>query len=258
VEGDDTHHFANSRAKDVVTKGIDYTLLIFLLILQYMKCKPPASAEEFAVAASAGSLKDSIFGKCDVTGLEKDESTIMTIGITVAAVLTIAYGILSSIFVWVHASYNFNKKPGDDVRSNAEMIYECTDKIFIIDPILEIPISFVFAPIMTVFLWAVYAGFLIGLYFTTEIYAEKLENGVSSNESHVFNASSFMVALSLLKLTGEISQYWVIYTASFSYKDAKEKMKQLKANRKLFKDSFKMSKKSKKPASCQPSDNSEV
>jgi hypothetical protein len=267
VEGNDTNHSANSRAKDVVTKGIDYTLLIVLLVLQYMKCKPPSSADEFAVAAQQGSLRNSIFGKCEASGLVETES-IVSIGIIVAAGVTIAYGVLSSIFVWVHASYKFNKKPGGDVHSNAEMIYEWTDKIIIIDSILEIPISFVFAPIMTVFLWAMYAGFLIGLYFMTVIYADKLvvqtENGdfVDSNAEHVFNASSFMVALSLLKLTGAISQYWVIYKASFSYKDAKEKVKKLKANRKSFKDSITMSKKSKiskkLKKSKKPADNNEA
>ena len=63
VEGNDTNHSANSRAKDVVTKGIDYTLLIVLLVLQYMKCKPPSSADEFAVAAQQGSLRNSILKK---------------------------------------------------------------------------------------------------------------------------------------------------------------------------------------------------
>ena len=51
-------------------------------------------------------------------------------------------------------------------------------------------------------------------------------------------ATRFLViSLSLLKLTGEISQYWVIYKASSaSPKSAKEKMQKLKSKRELTKN----------------------
>jgi len=239
----------NSRAKAVVTKGIDYTLLVVLLVFQYIRCEPPTFEEIKSIVENSNGTHTDATSVADLYSCSNTEGiisglktkSIMSTGIIVAAILAITYGVVSSIFVWIHAIFKFNKKVGDG--SIVETMYEWTDTMIIIDSILEIPISLVFAPIMTLFLWTIYVGFLIGLYFTAQDYTSK--DGIDSNAANVFYTSSFMLALSLLKLTGEISQYWVIYKASSAPpQNAKEKMQKLKSKRELKKN--KKSKKSKR------------
>jgi hypothetical protein len=158
----------NSRAKAVVTKGIDYTLLVVLLVFQYVRCEPPTFEEIKSLVENGTYTDSSSFAdlyscnrqEFDTEGIISRKS-IMSTGIIVAAVLAITYGVVSSIFVWIHAIFKFNKKVGGG--SIVETMYEWTDTMIIIDSILEIPISLVFAPIMTLFLWTIYVGFLIGL-----------------------------------------------------------------------------------------------
>ena len=64
-------------------------------------------------------------------------------------------------------AYRF-KKIGEDIRSNVERIDEWTDKIVIVDSILEIPISFVFAPVIYV-----YGGDIVGFNFAAKKYIQK-------------------------------------------------------------------------------------
>ena len=46
---------------------------------------------------------------------------------------------------------------------------------------------------------------------TADAFGKKVDD---PNMAGVFNTSCFMVMLSLLKLTGEMSKYWVLYNAS--------------------------------------------
>ena len=98
-----------------------------------------------------------------------------------------------------------------------ESIYQWTGKLIFIDSIIEILITFFWAPFMTVFLWGTFSLLVIGIGFTAINFAEQVEDPGASN---TFNMSSLLVVLSLLKFTGEISQYWVMYKAAM----AKEKL----------------------------------
>ena len=79
-------------------------------------------------------------------------------------------------------AYRF-KKIGEDIRSNVERIDEWTDKIVIVDSILEIPISFVFAPVIYV-----YGGDIVGFNFAAKKYIQK-KTGVDDNAEYVFETT---------------------------------------------------------------------
>jgi hypothetical protein len=191
----------NSRAKAVVSRGIDFTLLIGLLVMQYLRCEAPS------IDIEDPDPKDALFS-CDPDNLPIMSWEIAASWEIVTGVLAISYGLVSSATVWAHASCRFRKLGGNVQPTNIENIYGCTDRIIIIDSIVEIPISFLHAPIMTVFLYSLFLAFCAGLYVTALDFKSKVQD---SNAASVFITSSFLVVLSLLKLTGEISQYWVIY-----------------------------------------------
>merc|ERR1712244_29817 len=91
------------------------------------------------------------------------------------------------------------------------------DRIVILDSFLEILVTFVFAPILTIVLWAIAAGIAIGLFFVHKDYSQR--EGVSGT---TFATNSIMVGLSLIKMTGDISQYIVLYRASLIAKEKGE------------------------------------
>lgn len=213
----------NSKAKEIVTKGFDYTLLVGLLLLQYMRCEP-ASAAEVVASVNDGTFDTTSTASIYSCDMVQNEMIIST-EIIAAAIFALAYGILAALFLLLHAQFKF--KNLDKVETKIESIYEWTDKIFIIDSILEIPISFLFAPLVTIFLWGVYVAFLAGLYFVAQSYAFKVQD---SQAETVFNTNCCLVGYSLYKLTGEMSQYWVLYKAASS-KEAKNMMKKLDAKK---------------------------
>ena len=59
--------------------------------------------------------------------------------------------------------------------------------------------------------WGSFVGICTGLIVTADTFGRKVDD---PNMAGVFNTSCFMVMLSLLKLTGEMSKYWVLYNAS--------------------------------------------
>jgi hypothetical protein len=214
--------FVGDRAKPCVDKAIDYTLLVVTLAFQYFRCKDLESANR----------------KCDFSPnwIDFSEKNYIEVLIWVLIGIGISYGILVSAIIWIHSAC----VPATKIHKKTEDLYKCTDRIFLIDSILEIPISFIEAPIITVSLWSAYAAALGGLYFLTMKFGELVMilpempetnaadatidatidatmemNGM--NAKKVFVSSAVLVAISLYKFTGEVSQYWVIYTVSKKY-----------------------------------------
>lgn len=197
----------SAKAKGVMTKGVDYTLLIMLLVLQYMRCEP-SDWNDVLTNINNGTIdasKTDTFYSCD-----QNDSLISSPGIIAAVIISLAYGLFASIFVWIHAARRFKHLEHVETKV-VENIYNWTGKLILVDSIIEIPITFFWAPFMTVFLWGSFLLLVIGLGFTANNFAEKVEDPSASN---TFNMSFFLVVLSLLKLTGEISQYWVMYKAA--------------------------------------------
>lgn len=205
--------------------GIDFILLNVLLTMQYL-CGSPSwkemfessSSEEEALENSRSStISSSPFYSCNSpfsTGDQDIEIVSFSIGsfsfrldFSVASLFILLYGIIMTIMVCIHAHFKFKKLGG--VYPKIEKVYEWTDRVVIIDSILEIPITFVFAPIWTLVLWTIATGLAIGLFITCQKYAERDDATVTT-----FITNCIMIGLSLLKFTGDISQYIVLYKAS--------------------------------------------
>lgn len=206
----------SDRAKPCLSKAIDYTLLVLLLLLQFMRCSP-AKLEDLQAYAIDNKLNEtaaSTFYSCDITGnkstLLYSSETYVNALVIMSIFTGIIIGILYGAFVWFHA------RGIDDLHIHpwTEKLYKCTDKILVIDSAIEIPISFYIAPVMTIFLWSMFTACCSGLIFLSIMYGNIMED--DENAKTVFGTSSILVGLSLFKLTGEVSQYWVLYKASAS------------------------------------------
>jgi hypothetical protein len=204
--------FVSEKAKPCVNKAMDYTLLVVLLLLQFTRCKPPI-LEDVVNSINDKTFNETTIYNCDIDGntlLFSSDSSVNIIVLT-AIIIGISYGILISAGIWFHAS---RRSKDLKIHPLAEGLYKFTDKILIIDSALEIPISFFWAPFMTVFLWLFYLVFVIGLFLLSRLYNERVSD--DENAKSIFSTSSTLVALSLFKLTGDVSQYWVLYVASTS------------------------------------------
>ena len=210
--------FVSEKAKPCIAKAIDYTLLVALLLLQFMKCSP-ATAEDIYLSVQENTFNKTTVYSCDIndgTLLLSSDKTLN--GFVLAAiVIGISYGVLVSVIIFLHSS-----RKGKDIQIHllTQGLYKCTDKIMVIDSVLEIPISFFWAPMMTIFLWSFFSASAIGLFLMSRLYNDRVLD--DENAKAVFSSSAMLVLLSLFKLTGDISQYWVLYTASTS-KESRDK-----------------------------------
>jgi len=214
----------NARAKDVVSRGIDYSLLIALLIVQFMRCGFKADVSLGTASGLVGqdaSIDDAKDLYSCSFALEREKLLYTYI----PSWLCLLYGICGPIFVWIHAARKFTRL--EHVKTTTiEKIYECTDKIIILDTFLEIPISFFFAPIWTVVAWTLFAAICFTLFILAKRYND-LED-TDSTSATTFYVSCLLVILSLIKYTGEISQYWVVYKAVLSGGNKMKKFESVK------------------------------
>lgn len=73
---------------------------------------------------------------------------------------------------------------------------------------------------MALLVWTIFTCCVIGLFFLSSYYNTSVPD--DANAQSVFSTSVFLVILSLFKLTGEVSQYWVLFKASTS-KESRDK-----------------------------------
>jgi hypothetical protein len=213
----------SDRAKPCLSQAIDYTLLVLLLLLQFMRCSP-AKLEDLQDYVTDNKLNEttvSAFYSCDIgdksTLLLHSSETYLNVLVIMAISAGIIIGILYGAFVWFHAWCGKEDTP---IHSWTKKLYKCTDKMLLIDTVIEIPISFYMAPIMSIFVWSMFAACSFGLIFLSKMYGDIMKD--DENAKTVFVTNSMLVGLSLLKLTGEVSQYWVLYKASVSEDNRKK------------------------------------
>ena len=213
IVGTALNFVVHSKARAVANEGFNYSILVVLLGLQYMQCNP------IKIQNDDGNTEVSFqIGACEKDSILDFENRLLSKGVMAAAIVALLYGVFLSIVTALHAFMFMSKEENVTKPSKVEQIYEFTSKFYLfgLDSLLEIPISFIFAPVMTVLLWAIFCGFGIGFYFVFLDYHSELEDAASENAVTVFALSSFLVVISLLKLTGEILQYYVIYKVAKS------------------------------------------
>jgi len=141
--------------KPCINKAIDYTLLVGLLLLQFMRCHPISITDVVSFGDIQESTQDIVSAKFNFTDIgarsihqcdydtnesllfSSDESTDMLVMAIIA--VGFSYGILISVAVWIHASRHSNNVK---IHPLTAALYSFTDRIFVIDSAIEIPISF--------------------------------------------------------------------------------------------------------------------
>eukprot|EP00957_Ditylum_brightwellii_P081325 6186379-Ditylum_brightwellii.AAC.1 len=88
-------------------------------------------------------------------------------------------------------------------RSTTSGIYQCTDRIPIVDSLFEIPVAFVKHPLSTILLWLLFAVASISMYFVFIDFQAAQEKELG--KSTAFGFSIFVVLYQLYKLTGGLS-----------------------------------------------------
>lgn len=185
---------AHGKAKDVLDNGFHLVISQAILFFQNSNCEIEKDLAEKCIE-----------GDCDISTLfdcsverelqNIDKEFAITLGIAI-------YGFLVSIIVIGHA-LRF-RECGD---SPIDGLYKWTDRIPIIDSLLEIPISLWLAPFVTIFLWSMFVACCVGLVVLTVSYdGAEFENGNTST----FALTAFLVGFDIYRMTGNISQYYVL------------------------------------------------
>ena len=95
-----------------------------------------------------------------------------------------------------------------------DKLYGCTNRIPLIDSIIEIPIAFILAPKTTLLLWLIYAAQLSGIVMMMVVFIKELEETNTKYDKSALYLSSYLVAYNIFRLTGDVSQYFVIISNS--------------------------------------------
>jgi len=188
---------SHGKAKDVADSGFHFVLSQTLLFFQLRSC-------ELSAEAMAKYLDDkSNFSIADVYDCNvKEELENLDWDFLIAAGIAV-YGILAAIIVNIHAW-----RLKDYGTSPIQGMYDCTDNIPILDGLIEIPISLIMAPIVTIILWSLFLGCCVGLvYLSVSYHAGHVENGGNMS---TFMLTAFLVAFDIYKMTGDMSQYYVV------------------------------------------------
>lgn len=214
----------HGRAKPVASSGVDLVIIVVILALQYLRCNVPSSSDLIDAYNQKNETVDDFvaqYDSCDFnfTGersvsfnigsslsVDLDE----TLGITLSITFIFLYAFIITVVVCVHSQCKFKKLSG--VNPKIEKVYYWTDKFIIIDSILEIPITFLFAPILSLLLWLVVTGVLTTLFFASQEFAKREDAELAMS---TFTTCCILLALSIFRFTGHVSQYIVLYKASF-------------------------------------------
>lgn len=194
---------AHAKAKDVFDISFHLVIAQALLFFQHRNCEIDeyAFARSFSLSLN-GTSSDSIdsiwdFYDCDVAFELRSLNREMQISVGIAS-----YSFIAGIAVVAHAMFMKNQQ-----EPPIQGIFKWTDRIPIIDSIIEIPFCLWVAPFITLFLWVAYilcCGGLVILVISYE--KEAYENGNLS----AFALTACLVGFDLYRLTGNIAQYYVI------------------------------------------------
>lgn len=232
---------AYDKAKDIAELAFSFGLSVVLLFFQTQQCHFPVklpSLEDLLGIDDLDSLNDTINAgnqtlnetismfignitgnetviasieglTCDVKNFEN-----ATISLCIAIAIAI-YGVCIASIVLVHAA-----RLKDTGKSRVEDIYMWTDQIPILDSIIEIPIAFYFAPFNTLFLWGLFMACISGLV----IIVLEGGKGADGDDPASLVLTSILIGYHIYKMTGNISQYYVIYKTSTTEDSINEKL----------------------------------
>lgn len=220
----------NTSAKSVVKCSIDFLLALALLFVQAVNCNMQIHLVKEHLA-EIRAVNSTIHGR--IHAAEILAKTAVDLEVCDSAEDHIkkyellpylggalfAYGVIVAIFVWLH-SYFTVKKMKMKEASPLKKLYACTDRIVVFDSLLEIPTALQHSPISTIFLWVMFA---IGCVFLALMNGDFVKQFGEHVDQSSFQLNSAMVAFNLYKLTGDTSQYWVLWVTTKEKKAKKNK-----------------------------------
>lgn len=197
---------AQEKAKEIFDIGFHLAIALALLFFQHRNCEIDENAFASNFIPSLGGNKTDIdslwdFYDCNVPFELRELSKEMQISLGIAA-----YGFTSGVAVILHAIFM-----KDQDKPPIQGIFDWTDRIPVIDSLLEMPFCFWIAPLFTLLLWTAYLLCCAGLTVLVVSYEkESYENGNLS----AFILTACLVGFDLYRLTGDISQYIVIHKSA--------------------------------------------
>jgi len=222
---------AYDKAKHIAELAFSFGLSVVLLFFQTQRCHFPVklpSLDELlgiddldtlneTITAGNQTLNETIsmfIGNitgnetvvASVEGLTCDIKSFENAKLSLCIAIAIAiYGICIATIVLVHAA-----RLTDTGKSRVEDIYMWTDQIPILDALIEIPIAFYFAPFNTLFLWGLFMACFSGLV----VIVLEGGKGADGDDPASLVMTSILIGYHIYKMTGNISQYYVIYKTS--------------------------------------------
>jgi len=186
---------AREKAKEVIDGSFHLLIAQALLFFQLRNCQ--ISERVIVDWYEHGNTTISDIYDCDVafelSNIDRD--FMIALGIA-------TYSLIVGIIVVVHAILMQDKG-----EPSIQSTFKWTDRIPIIDCLLEIPICLVKAPFATMFLWVMDIACCVGLVILIIEYGKA--NHEDGNTS-AFILTAFLVSYDLYRLTGDIAQYYVV------------------------------------------------
>lgn len=201
----------NDKAKNVVARAFDYVLSVILILIQALHCNHSTlhhiqtSLDLRQDAAELAAAFGEVEGMLASFSVCARENIGIYRSLQYLSILIMAYGFIAAMFVWVHST-RLNKESESKDKTIKDGIYACTDRVPVFDTLLEIPVALRYGFKSTVVLWALFALNMVGLLFINMEFDEKF-----AVDATAFLWSSLIVAYNLGRLTGDISQYWILH-----------------------------------------------
>jgi len=194
---------AHAKAKDVFDIVFHLVIAQALLFFQHRNCEIDKYAFAEFIDLSQNKTGSDSFDNvwdlydCDVAFELRSLSREMQISLGIAS-----YSFIAGTAVVAHAIFMKNRQ-----EPPIQGIFKWTDRIPIIDSIIEIPLCLWVAPFRTLLLWVAYILCCAGLVILVVSYEkEAYEDGNLS----AFALTACLVGFDLYRLTGNIAQYYVI------------------------------------------------
>jgi len=222
VPTDSLVEVAHGKAKEIIDASFHLFLALAILLFQHRNCQ--INGNVIPDFYNYGNATISDLYDCNVVFelSHIDGEYMITLGIGI-------YSLVAGMIVVIHAILIRDKE-----KPVIQGIFSWTDRIPVIDCILEIPICLYIAPFITLFLWVMHVTCSVGLLILIIKYGEA--DHVDGNMS-AFILTAILVSFDLYRLTGDIAQYYVINKAAENV----TRMKKKKIIERLLKDKSKTS-----------------
>jgi len=196
-----------NKAGEIVDISFEFVIAMVILFLISTNCHLSLNGDKFN---TQDTVQFSDITECDVGNTFRIENVEVILAIAIAS-----YGIFTAVVVWIHVRYM--KK--DYGNSPVEGIYERTNRIPVIGTLLQVSIALIIAPCATMLLWVAFIAICGGLVLLIVKYHK-----TSRGDTGSFALTCFLIAFQIYKLTGKLSEYFIINKVAMADDEEKERI----------------------------------